>query len=182
MSDYSRFKVLRYPITKEDRTRIENMENYMGYRRIKGCGYFDIQCTEKRAYLDYVLKHSYGDECGEFGKTRALTMLEQKTFKHLFTQFFPDIDMKKVRLVDYCWYNCCEPPDYYNPEEDPFYNTLTLPTAHWIKSYEGSVEPKYVRCSLCTAEVQNDENLSSISHCPSCGSLIDTINMENFGD
>lgn len=172
MSDYSRFKVLRYPITEDDRDRIDEMSTYMGFREIKGCGYFEVTGTDRRLYLDYVLKHTYGDECGEFGKIRDLSELEQNSFRHLFTQFFPEIDMKAVRLVDYCWYNCCEPPDYYDPEEDPFYETVSLPTARWIQSYQG-VPGRFVRCSNCAQEIPNDSDLESFKYCPICGALID---------
>lgn len=29
--------------------------------------------------------------------------------------------MNDVRLVEYCWYNCSEAPDYYLEQDDEFY-------------------------------------------------------------
>ena len=174
MSDYSKYKVLRYPISDEDRDRIEDMSEYAGYKRIKNCGYFETTGTDSGIYLDYVLEHTYGDECGEYGKTRDLVESEKAGFKHLFEQFFSDIDMNKVRLVEYCWYNCCEPPDYYAPQTDPFYKTLIPPTAVWIEPYAG-VDNKYMKCSKCGYEVDNDAALKDRKYCDQCGAIIQTI-------
>lgn len=175
MSDYSKYKVLRYPITEDDRDRIEEMKDYAGYRQIKNCGYFETTGTDSGTYLDYVLEHSYGEECGEYGKIRDLAESEKVGFKHLFAQLFPDIDMNKVRLVEYCWYNCCEPPDYYAPQTDPFYKTLIPPTAVWIEPYPG-VSNNYLKCSKCGNEVVNDETITTKRFCSTCGAIITNVN------
>jgi hypothetical protein len=32
--------------------------------------------------------------------------------------------MDDVRLVEFCWYNCSEAPDYYDEENDDFYKEV----------------------------------------------------------
>lgn len=131
MSDYSRYLVLRYPITKDDAEMLEDklMESPFGKHR-KG-GYFEITGAtdsnyDYKYFLDFVVKHTYGDECGDFGKIRTLKESEVSEFAELFKMLIPDIDMTKVKVVDYCWYNCCEPPAYYDEIDDEFYRPLTL--------------------------------------------------------
>jgi hypothetical protein len=38
----------------------------------------------------------------------------------------PDAEFSAIRLVEFCWYNCCEAPDYYDYDEDDFYEELIL--------------------------------------------------------
>lgn len=131
MSDYSRYLVLRYPITKDDAEILEDklMESPFGKHR-KG-GYFEVTGAtdsnyEYKYFLDFIVKHTYGDERGDFGKIRTLKESELAEFTELFKMLIPDIDMTKVKVVDYCWYNCCEPPAYYDEIDDEFYHPLTL--------------------------------------------------------
>ena len=148
MSDYSRYLVLRYPITKDDAEMLEDklMESPFGKHR-KG-GYFEVTGAtdsnyDYKYFLDFIIKHTYGDECGDFGKIRTLKESEVAEFAELFKMLIPDIDMTKVKVimviiikrenpmtkvkvVDYCWYNCCEPPAYYDEIDDEFYHPLTL--------------------------------------------------------
>ena len=49
---------------------------------------------------------------------------EKEKFRPVFQRIDPDINMDYVRLVEFCWYNGCEAPDYYDPQEDPFYKEL----------------------------------------------------------
>lgn len=131
MSDYSRYLVLRYPITKDEAEMLEDklMKSPFGKHR-KG-GYFEITGATDfnyncKYFLDFVIKHTYGDKCGDFGKIRTLKESEVSEFIDLFKTLIPDIDMTKVKVVDYCWYNCCEPPAYYDEIDDEFYRPLTL--------------------------------------------------------
>ena len=168
MSDYVHETALRYPITDDDCDRIRAMENYMGYRHIKNVGHFDTTYTDEHVYLDYVIFHSYGDECGEWSKSRDLYDVEKEAFKHLFQQFFPDIDMSKVRLVDYCWYNCCEPPECYDAKSDPFYNIIDLPTTVFIACYEGDDQGAH-KCIKCGYQIDSKTEADKIFYCPQCG-------------
>ena len=77
----------------------------------------------KEAYIDYVLEYKW-DAYGEFGKTRALSPTEKFKFLPIFEKIDPNIDMDHVRLVEFCWYNCSEAPNYYADENDDFYKEL----------------------------------------------------------
>ena len=59
-----------------------------------------------------------------YGKTRALTDREKAKYLPVFQQIDPDVNMNFVRLVEFCWYNCSEAPDYYDETDDPFYREV----------------------------------------------------------
>lgn len=124
MSDYVRNKVLRAPFPETFLKKyntdndIAKVANFIAFNESPKLGkYFEISITTGSVYLDLVLDHSYGDECGEFGIVRELNKEQQDRYRLIFEQIIPDIDMSTVRYVDYCWYNCCEAPDYYEIEE-----------------------------------------------------------------
>ena len=52
-----------------------------------------------------------------------ITKNEKEKYRPIWEQILPGIDMNKVRLVEFCWYNCSEAPDYYDNLNDPFYTT-----------------------------------------------------------
>ena len=74
-------------------------------------------------FIDYVLDYEY-DCDGEYGKVRDLYESEKEKFAPIFHKLDPDLNMDYVRLVEFCWYNGGEAPDYYDPMEDPFYKEL----------------------------------------------------------
>jgi hypothetical protein len=41
-----------------------------------------------------------------------------------FKAIFPEANIDALRVVEYCWYNCCEAPDYYDITEDEFYKEI----------------------------------------------------------
>ena len=65
-----------------------------------------------RPFIDYILREHITDE-PSFGKTRSLTAAERRKYEPAFQSLFPDIDMRNVRFVVFCWYDGCEAPDYY---------------------------------------------------------------------
>ena len=77
----------------------------------------------REPFIDYVLEYEY-DCDGDYGKVRDLYDSEKEKFRPVFQKIDPDINMDYVRLVEFCWYNGCEAPDYYDPQEDPFYKEL----------------------------------------------------------
>lgn len=141
MSTYVREKVLRIPRHKmnfahvvrilEEKFPNENimddlnfyiesaLPNLFDYATV---GKFQIAPTEEN-YIDYVLEYEW-DADGEYGKTRALYDSEKKKYEPIFRQLDPDINMNWVRLVEFCWYNCTEAPDYYDDEHDSFYDEV----------------------------------------------------------
>lgn len=130
MSDYDKQKVLRMPISaemfglNEEDSLYEVLEerfpDLINYARV---GYFQIAPTEER-YLDYVLYRESESDCGEYGKVRELTEREKDKYRGVFQQIIPNVDMDCVRLVEFCWYNCSEAPDYYDITKDDFYDEV----------------------------------------------------------
>lgn len=82
---------------------------------------FTFAPTERR-FVDYLLEYD-GDSDGEYGKVRELYPIESEKYLDTFRQL-GKIDMDKVRLVEFCWYNATEAPDYYDIESDPFYDPV----------------------------------------------------------
>ena len=73
-------------------------------------------------FVDYLLEYD-GDSDGDYGKVRELYNSEKDRYRGIFQQLGP-IDMDKVRLVEFCWYNATDAPDYYDIESDPFYDPV----------------------------------------------------------
>lgn len=141
MSTYVREKVLRVPMERIDMSYIKSIiaqkypnENHeddfswylesalpdvFDYATV---GKFQVAPTES-PFFDYVLDYEY-DADGEYGKTRALYDSEKAKYLPVFQKIDPNIDMNYVRLVEFCWYNCCEADDYYNDVNDPFYDEV----------------------------------------------------------
>lgn len=141
MSTYVREKVLRIPMERIDLNYIKNIiaqkypnENHdddfswylesalpdvFDYGTV---GKFQIAPTEEN-YIDYVLEYEW-DADGEYGKTRALYDSEKMKYTAIFQKIDPNINMHYVRLVEFCWYNGCEAPDYYDDEHDSFYDEV----------------------------------------------------------
>jgi hypothetical protein len=139
MSTYVREKVLRIPMERLNMGNIKNAltEKYEDYEDdfsyyleeafpdifSYGTKYkFQIAPTEE-GFIDYVLEYEW-DANGEYGRTRALSDNEKEKYRPVFAQIDPDINMDFVRLVDFCWYNCCEAPDYYDDTNDSFYDEV----------------------------------------------------------
>ncbi len=141
MSTYVREKVLRVPIEHIDMNYIKNIvaqkypdenheDDFTWYLELAlpdvfdyaTVGKFQIAPTEE-SYIDYVLEYEW-DADGEYGKTRALTENEKEKYLPTFQKIDPNINMNYVRLVEFCWYNCCEAPDYYDDENDDFYKEV----------------------------------------------------------
>lgn len=139
MSYYVREKVLRVPFECVDLSYIKSViekqhddyeEDITLYIEHAFPDLFDYSTIGKfqtaptaRPFFDYVLDYEYGAE-GEYGKTRALTDNEKKKYLSVFQKIIPNINMNYVRLVEFCWYNCCEAPDYYDEINDPFYDEV----------------------------------------------------------
>lgn len=142
MSDYVRNKAVRYLPTAanlaelgitdiEDLADIEDREEFKGLFGRRANPFFDTVNTIGEGwvshwYIDYVLRYDYGDECGEFGKIRRLYDSELDKYTEKFKAIFKNSEIvrENFRLVDYCWYNCSEPPDYFDETKDEFYDEV----------------------------------------------------------
>lgn len=139
MSTYVREKVLRIPMDKLDLTEIrakcaavdpDYEDDFVYYLEFVfpemfhyGRRYmFQLAPTESQ-FIDYVLDYKY-DADGEFGKTRALYDSEKEKYLYQFQKLDPNVNMDHVRLVEYCYWNGCEAPDYYDDMNDSFYDEV----------------------------------------------------------
>lgn len=141
MSTYVREKVLRIPRHKlnfahifrklEEKFPNEDIMDDLGFYVESALsdlfdygevGKFQLSPTDE-PFIDYVLDYEY-DADGEYGKTRELTDNEKKKYLSVFQKIDPEINMDFVRLVEFCWYNGCEAPDYYDETKDDFYNEV----------------------------------------------------------
>lgn len=116
MSTYCKEKVLRFPMGGDLEQFEEAHSDLFDYGTP---GLFQIAPT-RESYIDLVLERE-SDWDGEYGKTRALTENEKKKYRPIWEKIIPGIDMSKVRLVEFCWYNATEAADYYDDVNDPFY-------------------------------------------------------------
>lgn len=131
MSTYVREKVLRVPVEKincgltdEEMEDFEwSIENRFGDIFDYGTeGKFQVAPTEE-LFVDFVIEYEW-DADGAYGKTRALTDREKAKYLPVFQQIDPSINMDDVRLVEFCWYNGCEAPSYYDETLDSFYEEV----------------------------------------------------------
>lgn len=128
MSDYVRQKVIRYPVEPSyfEINRLGDLDDNKKYKDLLGYAQpnrFQVAPTDK-GFIDYVLLNKYSEGSDDWGKTRELTEKEKDKYRPLFQKIIPDVDMDKARLVDYCWYNCCEAPNYYEITTDSFYDEV----------------------------------------------------------
>lgn len=139
MSTYVREKVLRVPFERVDLHYLKSVlaQKYDDYEDgftwylesefpdlfdYGAVGKFQVAPTEE-SFFDYVLEYEY-DADGEYGKTRALTGNEKRKYLPVFQKIDPSINMDYVRLVEFCWYNGTEAPDYYDEVNDSFYEEV----------------------------------------------------------
>lgn len=126
MSDYVHNKVVRLPFPKEIKEKcntndVWDCEPYLkellgelyDYRKKS---HFSLECTDNGYYIDWVYYSTYGEESGDFGFVRLLTQKELDIIKPYFDKLGVTYKDEDLRVVNYCYYNCCEAPDYYNIE------------------------------------------------------------------
>ena len=131
MSDYVHNKAVMYPIDCnelgiEDVWDLEEkIPEALKNNYDKKYPYFEIEAMVDYAgngdcnyYLSLVLGSTYGEDCGDFGRNRTLSLTEQVKYKEIFEQVIPNVDPSKLKYVDYCYYNCCESEDYYLKEDE----------------------------------------------------------------
>lgn len=131
MSTYVREKVLRIPFEKTniqltdeeiDDIHCSLEARFPEFFEYGTKGKFQVAPTES-LFIDLVLECEW-DADGEYGRTRSLTEREKAKYFMTFQQICPHVNMDDVRLVEFCWYNCSEAPDYYNETNDSFYDEV----------------------------------------------------------
>ena len=139
MSDYVHKKAIRLPITEsliqkfgfnDIEDFIEQFDQLVNKKcpELYCCGnrnpYFEIEITDERPYIDLVLYYSYGEECGDWERASYLSNKEKNFFASYFDKLDITFSTDYLRKVDYCWYNCSEPPDCYNVGDDDDWTSL----------------------------------------------------------
>ncbi len=128
MSSYVKEKVIRLPFAEtglaDKFAKASEANDYLeGTFECFKNGKFQVAPTDGH-YIDYVVERER-DACeGEYGKIRELYPSEKIRFGTVFKAIFPEANLDALRVVEYCWYNCCEAPDYYDITEDEFYKEI----------------------------------------------------------
>lgn len=126
MSEYCRRKAVRFKIDEEAACRLLKVEDRCDIEDLLKTP-FEISPT-KEFFIDYNLPCS-NDAEGDWGRTRRLYPTEYNKYEKLFNELFgyqlrchPD----DFRLVEYCWYDCSEAPDYFDGTtyHDDFYDEV----------------------------------------------------------
>ena len=133
MSDYVHNKQILYPITEEylkerdleDAWDLEFTAEFKAashqVAKLPHCR-LKIECMKDAMFIAIELFSSDGEESGDFGRSRFLSDTEQKKYAKYFALALGDvIDPKKLKYADYCYYSCCESPNYYDDSCDDFY-------------------------------------------------------------
>lgn len=128
MSDYVHEKVVRLPFPKEILEKFDTKDPWDCEKYLKellgdlwenrGYNSFKIGFTDTSEYIDWCYYHTYGEESGDWGHVRLLTQKELDVIKPYFDKLGVSYKDEDLRLVDYCYYNCSEPSDYYNLTAD----------------------------------------------------------------
>ena len=123
MSDYKHETVVRLPFPKELLKKFDTEDPYdcEDYLREKlgdlwdrtGKNSFKIGYTDEGIYIDWLYYSTYGEESGDWGNARLLTQNELVVIKPYFDKIGFPYKNEDLRVVDYCYYNCSEPPNYY---------------------------------------------------------------------
>ncbi len=88
MSDYVRNKQVLYPVTKELLEKLNCSDAYDLEEKFPAGSSFTIEgfidysgTREYNYYLAYELSSTYGEETGDFGRSRSLKPAEQEKYK-----------------------------------------------------------------------------------------------------
>lgn len=113
MSCYVKTKGVYYPMSEE---QIEKLEC------LKLPENFHIEALDDgkkiNYYMSYELRCEYDTTSDDFGRNRFLTEKEQSKYVPMFEQVVGNVDPSKLKCLEYSYYNCCEPIDYYVVDDD----------------------------------------------------------------
>lgn len=130
MSEYVRYKVLRLPLINAGPPYAKYENAYAvadgadsGHFQWGTVGKFMPAPTEGSKYIDYVLEKEY-EGGSEWGRTRELSAEELNFARSKFLCVTPNANWLRIKLVEYCYYNGCDAPDYYDASQDPFYDSI----------------------------------------------------------
>lgn len=121
MSSYRHTKLIRCKVNM-DKIEVSSLweleEKFPDLFDMSTPNHFEIAPTEEEGYLDYVLKEKFSYGSDEWGKARYLTDNETNKYLPLFEKIYPAVKREDLRAVEFCWYDGCEAPLYYNVDEE----------------------------------------------------------------
>lgn len=126
MSEYCHRKAVRMKISAEEACKIFEVDDKWNIMDYLEKTEFEVAPTNQ-FFIDYNLPCS-NDAEGDWGRTRRLVNAEYLKYGNKFSKLLkrrivmPD----ELRLVEYCWYDCSEAPDYFDEStyHDDFYDEV----------------------------------------------------------
>lgn len=126
MSDYCYRKAVRMKIDEEEACKIFNVNDSWDIAELLEKTEFEVAPTNT-FFIDYNLDCSK-ETSGDWGRSRPLRMSEVTKYRRLFSNLLKgrEISVKELALVEYCWYDCSEAPDYFDEStyHDDFYDEV----------------------------------------------------------
>ena len=126
MSEYCHRKAIRMKISAEEACKIFDAEDGWDIESCLTGTNFEIAPTTD-FFLDYILSFK-NDAEGDWGRTRQLSNTEFTKYSNRFSNLLKGREVKpdELRLVEYCWYDCSEAPDYFDEStyHDDFYEEV----------------------------------------------------------
>lgn len=110
MSSYYEYKVLRLPLDNVD-MKDKDTDDLEDLMNSLGIGFTLTMCSSENMFIDLELEHKISE--GEWGFSRKLTDIEHHYAEILFNKLDIDYDVDDIHFVNYCYYNCSEPREYY---------------------------------------------------------------------
>lgn len=123
MGEYCHRKVVRLKIDEEQACKLFGVEDKWDIDNLLKAP-FEIPCTDD-FFIDYNLPCGYAD--GDWGKSRTLYDSEFTKYEKIFNELFSyqlRLSKDDFRVVEYCWYDCCEPQSYFDETTDDFYQEV----------------------------------------------------------
>lgn len=116
MSRYWVRKVVVYPINDEDKLWDKV------YDSLEEDGKFEISPMssniDNQFFLEYIISEQggSGEGCKEYHLPNEERDYWGKQFSELLVKFGIEVDVRKLKKLEYCYYNGCDALDYYNME------------------------------------------------------------------
>lgn len=123
MSEYCHRKAVRMKISEEEACKIFGVDDKWDIMDCLEKTEFEVAPTNQ-FFIDYNLPFR-NDAEGDWGRTRELYYSEYMKYSAKFEKLLKDRIVKpsELRLVEYCWYDCSEAPDYFTCHDD-FYDEV----------------------------------------------------------
>lgn len=126
MSEYCHRKAVRMRISLEEACKIFNVNDSWDIAELLEKTKFEVAPT-REFFIDYNLP-CYKETSGDWGKVRRLSTKEFLKYSPDFCNLLKGRGIKddELRLVEYCWYDCSEAPDYFDDStcHDDFYDEV----------------------------------------------------------